>query len=142
MTAPPRELLAELVSALRTGKMPPASARAWFADAVRSWERGLPLEQSLGLSGPKARLARDEALRAAASILAPDAKPRPAARILAKHIRHFETRILPRCKQQPDRPLAGWKRELYRAFLAGRVVPTDEKHLAGILEEKTPTPSD
>ena len=44
----------------------------WLAEALDDYRAGLPLEQALGISGPKAIKARNSALRRAARYLDPD----------------------------------------------------------------------
>lgn len=94
--------------------------QAWLSQAVEKWRRGTPLDRALGLSGPPAMKARDEALRRAAEHVAGKSTWARAGN-LERAINHFEVTAWKRRQKNLARFHSPLKQALHEAFTAAEI---------------------
>lgn len=109
------------------GQITPEVA-AWITEAMRRHLAGDDLEHALALDRASRLRQRNQALQAAAALLAAGC-PWHTAQRLADAIRRYQSRVAPLLQRNPHRPLPPLDDALRRAFETGCRVPTTERNL-------------
>lgn len=122
----------ELARRAAAGDTSPEVAR-WIAEAMRRHLDGADLDQALRLDRASRLRERNQALQAAAALLAADDGPWRCACRLEAAVRRYERRVAPLVERDPAMHLAPIDEALRRAFDTGQRVPTTARNLLELI---------
>lgn len=122
----------ELARRAAAGDTGPEVAR-WIAEAMRRHLDGADLDQALRLDRASRLRERNQALQAAAALLAADDGPWRCACRLEAAVRRYERRVAPLVERDLAMHLAPIDEALRRAFDTGQRVPTTARNLLELI---------
>lgn len=126
----------QIVESIIAGAPPTTESWAWFANGLRKWALGIPMEAALRLTYADRVRWRDGSLRAAAEVLRAgrDLSAWDLAGELAARLRRFQSAKLPLYRRGLAGQLDEVELHLLSAFESGARPITSRRHLFRLLD--------